>query len=545
VAGTLQSDYGKAVAPAAPPGASRVLPWLPYILALFFALASLRGVGSGCITDTDAARHFLNGAFLHDMIASGQLTRPLAYSKFYYSHLPAISIPYHPPLFPAIEALFFFVFGVKVAVARLAVALSVGISALIFYRLVRATHGSELVAFCATLSVFSLWTSQLVGTEVMLEFPSLAFTLAALYCLRDFDRGYSLRRALLFALLASAAVWTKQFAVFLGGVPPALAFFEKRWRLLFSKAMIVSTALFACAVKALMLLSGLANGAGVDQVPTKFLAFKYMLERSYLIYGTEALQSMLGFPGIFALCVVASFVWLVRYKGLWRDLNLRLYLVWALLAMGVVLLVRADTRYLIYVLPALMAISFVLIHRTSSLLLGEVGARAVLAVCAAVWLVLGLPFQPEYLRGPAAAASMVTGSKTTRVIYFGDGDGNFAAAVRQLDPKLATTVIRGDRLPTAELQPAPFEQLCRRYGIGWIVIERYSLKAMQVKWARLAGLIASPAPSMKLERSIPLDSSRPRWHGAVEVYRFTAAGPPENTLVLPVGKIGTTVDVRP
>ena len=50
----------------------------------------------------------------------------------------------------------------------------------------------------------------------MFEFPALAFALAALYCLRDLDRGYPLGRALLFAVFASASVWTKQHGVFLG-----------------------------------------------------------------------------------------------------------------------------------------------------------------------------------------------------------------------------------------------------------------------------------------------------------------------------------------
>ncbi len=61
--------------------------------------------------------------------------------------------------------------------------------------------------------------TQGLANEVMLELPSLTFVLGALYCLRDLKREYALRRGLFFAVLAGAAVWTKQHAVFLGLVP--------------------------------------------------------------------------------------------------------------------------------------------------------------------------------------------------------------------------------------------------------------------------------------------------------------------------------------
>ena len=108
---------------------------IPYLLALFFALWGLRGVGCNNIVETDAARHAMNGAFIHDYVRNGQLTSPVAYGELYYSRLPALSLPYHPPGFPMIEALFFFIFGVNVPAARLAVALCVFASVVLLYRI--------------------------------------------------------------------------------------------------------------------------------------------------------------------------------------------------------------------------------------------------------------------------------------------------------------------------------------------------------------------------------------------------------------------------
>ena len=193
--------------------------WIPYVLAIFFFLSALWGVGSTDVIDTDAARHAMNGAFIYDMVRGGHIMHPIEYAQQYYGHLPALSMPYHPPMFPAIEALFFALLGVKLVAARAAVAISVGISVLLLYRLVETTLQSRILAACVTVTTLSLWTVQVVSRDVMLEFPALAFTLAALYCLRDMDRSFTVRRALLFGLLAAAAVWTKQHAVFLGAMP--------------------------------------------------------------------------------------------------------------------------------------------------------------------------------------------------------------------------------------------------------------------------------------------------------------------------------------
>src|ERR1051325_4629796 len=102
-----------------------VLRWTPYLLAVLFFFSALRGVGATDVIDTDAARHAMNGVFIHDLVRSGHWSHPVEYAKAYYAQYPALSMPYHPPLFPAIEAFFFAVFGVNLLTARLAIALAV------------------------------------------------------------------------------------------------------------------------------------------------------------------------------------------------------------------------------------------------------------------------------------------------------------------------------------------------------------------------------------------------------------------------------------
>src|SRR5207302_10496406 len=134
----------------------------PYSLALVFFLFALRGAGQTDVIDTDAARHAMNGAFLYDLVRTGNWLHPVAYSKIYYAQYPALSMPYHPPLFPAMEAIFFAIFGVKLLTARLLVAVCAGLSAALLYRLVNVTLGGPMLAACVTIASFSLWTVQQV-----------------------------------------------------------------------------------------------------------------------------------------------------------------------------------------------------------------------------------------------------------------------------------------------------------------------------------------------------------------------------------------------
>lgn len=211
-------------------------PWLwptavPIALALLFALLGLRGAGNGVPMFPDASRHALNGALLHDMVRDGEHARPVEYARRYYSRLPAISLPYHPPVFPAMEAVAFSLFGVSHETARVVVALTIFLSALLFYQLVLESHGSRTVAAVAAGVFLSIPHAQWLGQDVMLEFPSLMFVFAALlYLWRTASRPSSWLLWLLFVGLSGAAIWTKQHAAFLVAIPVGWLVLGGRWR---------------------------------------------------------------------------------------------------------------------------------------------------------------------------------------------------------------------------------------------------------------------------------------------------------------------------
>jgi 4-amino-4-deoxy-L-arabinose transferase-like glycosyltransferase len=196
----------------------RLLTLAPLLLATFFGLWSLRGVSGSNIADYDSPTHALNGAFVFDMFRHWKIPHPVEYGYWYYSRLPALSLPYHPPLFPVLEALIFSIFGVSPFSSRLAVAIATSVAVLLMIRLVRKSHGSRLLALMVTASFFALPTVQRLSNTVMLEIPALVFVLAAFLFLVPDEEILQTRRSLWFAIFAAAAVWTKQ-TVFLFLLP--------------------------------------------------------------------------------------------------------------------------------------------------------------------------------------------------------------------------------------------------------------------------------------------------------------------------------------
>src|SRR5262249_28164710 len=174
--------------------------WLVALsLALFFGVWALRGVTEGGVVTTDAARHAMNGAMIHDWLWGGPFASPLDYARWYYSRTQTLSLSYHPPLFPLLEAAAFSILGVSAFTARLVVAIATALSALLMYRLILVTHGSYLVALSATVIAFSMTQTQVLYQDVRLELPALVFVLAALLVLARADASYTWRRALAYA----------------------------------------------------------------------------------------------------------------------------------------------------------------------------------------------------------------------------------------------------------------------------------------------------------------------------------------------------------
>src|SRR3954447_13246250 len=85
----------------------------------------------------DAPRHALNGAFVLDFVANLPWRDPVAWAEHYYIRYPSLTILFYPPLFYAVEAVFFAVLGVSHFAAPCAVSPFVLLLGIACYRLAR------------------------------------------------------------------------------------------------------------------------------------------------------------------------------------------------------------------------------------------------------------------------------------------------------------------------------------------------------------------------------------------------------------------------
>jgi 4-amino-4-deoxy-L-arabinose transferase-like glycosyltransferase len=515
----------------------------PYLLGLYFALWSLWGIGRTGIVDTDAARHAMNGAFIYDLFRSGHLSHPVEYAEHYYGHLPALSMPFHPPLFPAMEALLFALFGVKLFTARLAVAAAVGASAVMLYRVTAAMLENQILAVCVTATVLSLESSQLVAQDVMLEFPSMAFLLAALYCLKDVAGGerdrYSTKSAMGFAIFAAVAFWSKQHAVLLGGVAVLAPLLSGRWRMLFRKQMIVSVGLFGASVFAYIFLSSRFHNVGVHDAASSAADLGWIAKATIPAYFEWAKADLAGLPAVFSLCAIVAPLLAWRREGV----RFRLGLYWAwIVSTALVLADLGDTnnRYLFFLFPATITVGYAWLYGGCARRWGNTTAAIMVSGFALAWVASGWLHQREFLRGPSEAANMVSRTGPARVLYAGEADGQFIFAVRAADPKLQITVISGGKLPREAFQPDRLKEFCAQYGIDWLVVENAPAAH---PWNALA---ASRPGFLQLERSIPLESTRVRWRsGSLNVYRILRGeAAPGGVLEVPVPRLGGSIPVK-
>src|SRR5262249_38607122 len=144
---------------------------------------------------------------------------------------------------------------------------------------------------------------------------------------------------------------------FLGGIPVIHALLTRRWRRFQEAPFWVSTMLFGTAVLALIRLSHMFHGTGVDQMSTSASDVYWILTRTYPAYFRWILGSLKGLPGIFGVCAITAYVW-GRKRGLELP-KLSLYFAW-ILSLSAVLtdLGAVSPRYLVFVFPAVLAIMY-------------------------------------------------------------------------------------------------------------------------------------------------------------------------------------------
>lgn len=137
----------------------------------------------------DSPRYTNAAAMIHDWILSPDHLHPLEYARSNYSQYPAFSVPYHPPGYPLLLGSVFAVTGVSYTVARVFVAVCLGVAGCVFYGLLRRL---DVVRWAALLGALLLLTTPEIvrqGRDTMSEIPSLPFVFASAWLFLEWLRG--------------------------------------------------------------------------------------------------------------------------------------------------------------------------------------------------------------------------------------------------------------------------------------------------------------------------------------------------------------------
>lgn len=509
----------------------RSLWFVPLLLALFFALWGLRGAASSSIADDDSPRHALNGAFVYDLVRHGQMAHPVQYGFWYYSRLPALSLPYHPPIFPAFEAIIYSLFGANAYSARLAISIATFAAVMLLYRLVLRTHCSAMLAALVTISFFALPHVQKLSATVMLEVPALVFVLAALWFVTPEQVAFDSPRSLYFALFAAVAIWTKQ-TVFLFAFPFVYVVLSRKWRLLRKPYFWFTVAVIAASAVGLALLGRELNWNSINQSWARMSALQQLaLNAAYYLRW----KIILGL-----LILALSLLTYLLPRGTEDFRKDRLYVAWFAAALLVLIVSPAYSyRYLFFAFAPFVVILYNGFARVFRPWMSG-GSWAIPVVCSIAVLGYGLTYGPVELHGPTEAARFAHDAGYRRILFCGNGgNGAFIFATRSFDPELSTIVVRGDKLAPATFVPERLNFFIRQYGIDSVVFERTNNSQA---WDSLP---VGTLPFLLQERVVTMTDTDHFRDGTIAIFRVKEPTKvPESSLQTPISVLGRDVDLR-
>lgn len=411
----------------------------------------------------DETYHTMNGVFFRDALADGAAGHPLQYAKEYYAKYPAVKMPWWPPFFPLVEAIFFLIFGISVWASRLTVLCFALLGSYFWYRIAgrfgprsRALVSSAIFCFLPVVMVFEKVT--------MLEVPQVALCLGAIYFWLRWLETERSRDLWAVAGFAVAAMLTSPASVFLALFLGLDFLFERRFYLLrnwqvwsalaISLAIVLSWYLFAFR----SLPQTLGRGTGQ--------AFARHARAIHIIlFYPSALPQQLG-PVLLVLACIGAGWCLLRAARQYRFLLLWVFSAYLCLT----LIAERETRHILIWLPPLVYFALM-------------GADVLLPKQRWRWVAysaLGLYFcvQASWFRcprltGAEPAARFVFAQPESDIVYYrGNLDTDFIFWTRQLDPQKRRMVVRekDPDITDAEAQDQ-FLKLFRTWGVRYAVVD--------------------------------------------------------------------------
>ncbi len=476
----------------------------------------------------DAERHLMDGVFILDFLREMPINRINEFTTNYYAKYPAISIGYHPPLFPLIEALFNAIFGINIWSSRLAILpfAILGVSA--WFKLIQRIFNTNTAFWASMLLVTTPFVAQW-GWYTMAEIPVLSMAMFTAYVFYRFAETRKPMYLYATAIVFCLTVWTKQTAVFIIlwfmlylAVKRQFLYFIKR------KEAWIAAVIIILLLTPLALITLWLGDQNIAQsiAPVKYSKLSW---DNIKIYPFLVVDNHISWP-VVVLCSIGS-GWTI-----WKRDSRCTYFI--LLIMCVYLfftfLNAKDERYTIFWIPAfcLFAALPVLYFQKHKV---YCTANMIVLLAIVIYQILLIYKQPPlYITGyDEAVRYILRENKTSTVFFDGRHKNYFIYLMRALNNKKSIFVLRGDKLLTSSsITPGHWlkthahssediEKIFDNYGIVYIVVEKEDWTGIKIHQELRSFLDSGP---FKLVKEIPINTNR--WQPqTLRIYEYLNAMP--------------------
>ena len=399
----------------------------------------------------DSPRHALNAVFFLDLAKEG-IWNPIEYAHRYYARYPAINPQRYPPLFYALLAPSYAVFGVSGFVAKCLVqsfALMLGIYTLVGIRRWITPKAGIVAGLVLLMPGTMRWSG-----AVMLNLPALALGVACLFHLRIVLEHPDNRRtskhfciAVVFAALSILMHPTVGVVIPIAGLWLLL---DRRWRpfVNLQAIFVILSSTLICGFVYWMLYS--MSSAQFAQAASSKARVASVLWPTFYLQATPDLIGTWTLP-VILLGLVCSFK-PARFR---RD-SVRLVLA-TLLALSLLHCIWAkDERYFLWACPAatwLIAHAFVAISSIEAFCRNK---QLALAISAGLLMTLTTyliaisqddpPGSVNSLSKVAKEVAKIAAGEP--ILYHGTHDGSFVFYIRSIDEQFQQQVVLVRKLPT-------------------------------------------------------------------------------------------------